>query len=171
MRNKALPALLVIVLIGVFSTHVSLKKEDNGWLMYLDARAVDLPGKLSNSWTRLVTQCKDTQKISKNDPLFTRLDELIKNYSPPDSQSALVASIIAKDDWALAEVEFTKLLPAVVTIQSLTKNPQIKANGVWSGYTQPWESAPIIRTYIKTQIPDLPTHLVDCFEPQSSSFK
>ena len=73
-------------------------------------------------------------------------------------------------DWTLAEVEFEALLPAVVTLQTNNKETKIVPRGIWSGHTKPWMAAPLIRTYLKTQVPEVPFKLLNCLIPRSKSF-
>ena len=73
-------------------------------------------------------------------------------------------------EWTLAEVEFDELLPAVVTLQTRDNETRIVPLGIWSGLTKPWMASPLIRTYLKTQVPEIPKELLNCFAPRSKSF-
>ena len=73
-------------------------------------------------------------------------------------------------EWTLAEVEFEALLPAVVTLQKISNEQKIVPRGIWSGYTKPLMAAPLIRTYLKTQVPEVPVKLLNCLIPRSKSF-
>jgi hypothetical protein len=83
----------------------------------------------------------------------------------------MIASAWSADTWTLVEVEFAGLLPAVVIIQTKENQSFVLANAVWSGYTKPWKSAPFIRKYISSNAHGAPPALINCFEPQSQSFK
>jgi hypothetical protein len=171
MKNKALPTLLLIATIGVVSTHLEWIKTDNGHLLYVDGRAIDVFGHLNNLLTKISRDCRNVENINKNDQVFSQISSVIKEYSPPDSGSAKIASLIQTEGWSLAEVEFNSLLPAVVLLNAQDKVPTIIANGIWSGYTKPFESAPYIRKYIREQVVAAPPNLINCFEPISNSFK
>ena len=171
MKRKALPTLLLIATIGVIASHLDWKVSENGHLLLIDNRPVDLVGMAKNSWNRLSRSCSTVNSVLKDDPLYKSSSDLIKSYSPPDSNSANIASMISSQNWILAEVEFDSLLPAVVLIEGADKEQHIIPNGIWSGYTKPWESAPFIRNYLNTQVTDVPRDLTDCFEPSSQSFK
>jgi hypothetical protein len=71
----------------------------------------------------------------------------------------------------LVEVEFKKLLPAVVLIQKADSEAEIVPNAVWSGYTNPHLPAPFIRKFLIQKLDSPPLALINCFEPQSDSFK
>ena len=114
--------------------------------------------------------CAAVSQLQPTDAKYQRAKLLIKNYSPPNSESAQIASAWTAGEWTLIEVEFTDLLPAVVLIQTKENHSFIVQDAVWSGYTKPWKSAPFIRQYISKNRSDMPTALTDCFEPQSLSF-
>jgi hypothetical protein len=101
---------------------------------------------------------------------FQAIQNAIQSYSPPQSQTAKIASIWTLGEWTLAEVEFEALLPAVVTLQKSSSEQKIMPRGIWSGHTKPWMAAPLIRTYLKTQVPEVPVQLLNCFIPRSKSF-
>jgi hypothetical protein len=101
---------------------------------------------------------------------FLAVQNAIESYSPPQSQSAQIASIWTLGEWTLAEVEFDALLPAVVTLQINNHEHKIVPRGIWSGHTKPWMAAPLIRTYLKAQVPEVPSKLLNCFDPRSKSF-
>jgi hypothetical protein len=171
MKNKALLTLLAIVFIGVANAHLQWRSEENGYLLTIDNRPVDMMGMVDHFWTKTTTDCKKTKLLSEEDQRFKNALALIKGYSPPDSNSAVVSSMTVYENWALVEVEFKELLPAVVLIDSQHDTPEIIQNAVWSGYTNPWKSAPLIGKYMLRQVPNLPLALINCFEPQSESFK
>jgi hypothetical protein len=109
-------------------------------------------------------------QVESGEVTFLATQKAIQAYSPPQSESAKIASIWTVGEWTLAEVEFDALLPAVVTLRTLNSETHIVPRGIWSGYTKPWMAAPLIRTYLKTQVPDMPTDLLNCFAPRSKSF-
>jgi hypothetical protein len=76
-----------------------------------------------------------------------------------------------QSDWAVVELEFDTLQPAVVPVHFQNGVPFIQAKAIWSGLTTPWKSAPFIRHYMGTKLPDIPKDLLNCFEPQSQYFK
>jgi hypothetical protein len=175
LRNKALLPLLALIIVGVVLSHLELKKDDNGTLLLIDNRSIDIRGQLSNLWTGLRRDCSAVQYLTPDQLPYQQVRQLIQTYSPPSSASAKLFTVISTNEWILAEAEFDELLPAVVLIkksaQSTNKQMSIIPNAIWSGYTKPWMAAPYIRQYISHQTPEVPENLTDCFDPQSKSFK
>ena len=172
MKKKVAWTVLGLVLLGVVASHVSWEKKDNGYLLVIDGRDVDLLGKLRNDWNRAQRSCERVLFLTAQDPRYEEVKATIQAYSPPQSNSAKLAGVWAAGDWRLAEAEFDQLLPAVVLMHVVNDAPVIVPHAVWSGYTQPWKAAPHIRRYLALQGGDsVPTDLYDCFEPQSGSFQ
>ena len=166
MKKKVALPLLLIVLVGVIASHISFKAADHSYLMVVDGREIDILGKIQNQWLSHTQNCKGVTEPKESEAPF----QAIQAYSPPQSQSAEIAGIWTLGTWSLAEVEFETLLPAVVTLQTNDSGPQIVPRGIWSGYTKPWMAAPLIRTYLTTQVPEIPSQLINCFDPRSKSF-
>lgn len=162
---------LLGVLLGIFLTHVSWVRKDNGYLLVIDANEFDVLGNMRSSWTKATRNCGDVSRLASQDESYLAAENLIKNYSLPNSKALKIASVWAIDSWILVEVEFSDLLPAVVVIKKTEQGAAIVPNAIWSGYTKPWLAAPHIRQYLYRQASDAPTALFNCFEPQSSSFK
>lgn len=170
MKKKAYLALLAVTLLAVISIHVHWTTNDNGTLLVIDNKPVDFLGTINNQWNRVTRTCSGVTRLSPQEEKFQTAQSLIRNYSPPSSQTAVIAGAWALESWTLVEVEFQDLLPAVVLIQTTDNQTQIVPNAVWSGYTQPWKAAPYIRNYIEQQVPQMPVALTRCFDPQSQSF-
>jgi hypothetical protein len=151
--------------------HMEWTSSENGTLLVIDNRAFDFFGAVDNQWNRLTRSCHTVNRLTATQEKYQSALSLIKNYSPPNSMSAKIASAWSLDTWTLVEVEFADLLPAVVLIHTQNDQPSIVPNAVWSGYTKPWKSAPYIRKYIFKNADGLPQALPDCFEPQSLSFQ
>ena len=170
MKKKVALPLLVIVLIGVIASHISFKSADHSYLMVVDGIEIDVLGKMQNQWLSLTQNCKGVSQLQADQAGFQSVQNAIQSYSPPQSQSAQIAGMWTFGEWTLAEVEFEDLLPAVVTLDFNKHEHQIVPRGIWSGHTQPWMAAPLIRTYLKTQVPEVPSKLLNCFDPLSKSF-
>ncbi len=162
---------LGVVFLGVLLNHFSIKNTENGPLLVVDEREFDLIGDLQNHWTALSSDCSGIQNLGKEEPNYQKVLSTVKAYSPPQSEKAHVQSMWRFQQWYLVELEFDDLLPSVVPIRSGNDAMAIESQSVWSGYTLPWKAAPYIRQYIKGHIPDIPTPLINCFRPQSSSFQ
>ena len=170
MKKKVALPLLAIVLLGVIASHISFKSADHSHLMVVDGIEIDVLGKIQNQWLSYTQNCKDVSQPQAGQANFQAIQNAIQSYSPPQSQSAKIASMWSLGDWTLAEVEFEALLPAVVTLQTNNKETKIVPRGIWSGHTKPWMAAPLIRTYLTTQVPEVPAKLLNCFIPRSKSF-
>jgi hypothetical protein len=170
MRKRVSLTVLGLVLVGVVISHVSWEQKDNGYLLVIDGREVDLLGALRNDWNRAWRSCQRVSLLTAHDPRYVQAKATIQAYSPPQSNAAQLAGVWAAGDWTLAEVEFAQLLPAVVLMQTVNGATAIVPGAVWSGYTQPWKAAPHIRRYLSQQGGAAPRELFDCFEPQSAAF-
>jgi hypothetical protein len=163
--------LLALVICGVLLAHIHVVPTENGTLLSIDGRKVDVLGEIKNHWVTQTRNCKDVTVVSPDMVVYRQAQSLIQAYSPPSSQSAKIASAWSSGSWLLIEVEFDVLLPAVVTLKATSGEFTIVPNAIWSGYTQPWVAAPFIRDYLSRQAPDMPLDLVECFTPQSKSFQ
>ena len=139
--------------------------------MVLDGREIDVAGMAGDQWVRMTRNCSGVLRLGTADKNFKIALSLIRDFSPPHSESVRLAGAWGMDQWVLAEAEFDDLLPAVVLINFSGVEPKIIGNAVWSGYTKPWKAAPFIRDYLVRQAPDVPLSLAACFDPQSLSFK
>ena len=170
MKKKVALPLLAIVLIGVIASHISFKPADHSYLMVVDGIEIDVLGKMQNQWLAITQNCEGVSQPLAGQANFQLIQNALQSYSPPQSQSAQIAGMWTFGEWTLAEVEFETLLPAVVTLQINNNEQKIVPRGIWSGHTKPWIAAPLIRTYLKTQVPELPSKLLNCFDPRSKSF-
>ena len=171
MNKRVALIVLWLVTLGVTSSHVSLVQKENGSLLVVDEREIDIVGEANNQWIRWTRRCDDVLRLSNDDRRYLEVEKTIKAYSPPNSDSAQLASVWTIGEWTLAEVEFKELLPAVVLTKRINDISVIIPNAVWSGYTKPWKAAPYIREYLSKHSPETPTPLLDCFEPQSHAFR
>ena len=166
-----LVGVLLLVVLAVVASHIGWTARDNGTLMVLDGREIDIGGIASDQWTQMTRSCQGVVRLQPADETYQITQRLISEYSPPHSASVRIAGVWAMDKWVVAEAEFAELLPAVVLLDFSGIEPKIISNAVWSGYTKPWKAAPFIRDYLARQVPDLPLPLTRCFDPQSLSFK
>lgn len=171
MHPRVSVPLLALVICGVLLAHLHVVPTENGPLLSIDGRKVDVLGEVNNRWVTLTRNCKDVTVLSPDMVVYRQAQSLIQAYSPPSSQSARIASAWTSGPWLLIEVEFDALLPAVVTLKATDGEFTIVPNAIWSGYTQPWVAAPFIRDYLSRQALDMPIDLVKCFTPQSKSFQ
>ena len=171
MRLRKSLILLTIASVFVLSSHIGWIKGDLGMLLTVDERPVDVIGTFENQLNRLMRSCRSVEQLTVSSKQYQLAQSLIDDYSPPDSKDSKIASIWSMGNWILAEVEFSKLLPAVVLIHKADSEAAIVADAVWSGYTNPHLPAPFIRHFLIQKLDAPPLELINCFEPQSDSFK
>jgi len=157
---------LLLVTLGVFLNHFSFEHKENGYLLMVDGREVDAIGIAQDNWVKLTRNCSRVRSVDAQTYELLTLLQLIRDYSPPASETAHVIQAATTGNWALVEVKFKDLLPAVVLIDQTVQPPQIVPNAIWSGETHPWRPAPFVRQYISNKAPQAPADLLDCFEPQ-----
>jgi hypothetical protein len=155
---------MLLVFVGVFLNHFSVQKKDNGYLLVVDGREVDAVGMFKDQWLVATRNCKHVQAVAPTERKYLEIKQLVQAYSPPNSESAHLVSLMTTANWYLAEVKFKELLPAVVLIQQTDAGLQIVPNAIWSGETHPWRAGPYIRSYISTKVPHAPKAILDCFE-------
>ena len=172
LKNRRISVLvLFLVLVGVILNHLSFKNSENGPLLVIDEREVDVLGEINNRWTSLVTDCSSVKTLNSADNNFQAALKVVQDYSPPQSRNSKVASVWVSGSWLLVESEFEELLPAVVPLKKSENGFQVVQEAVWSGYTRPWKAAPFIRQYISKQASEMPLKLLSCFNPQSNAFR
>ena len=163
--------LLPILSVLVLSSHVGWVRDDLGILLTVDERPIDVVGNFEDQLNRLFRSCRAVERLTTSNKQYQLAQRLIDAYSPPDSSHSKMASVWSMGTWLLAEVEFTELLPAVVLIEKADEQAAILPDAVWSGYTHPHLPAPFIRKFLIQKVDAPPLALINCFEPQSNSFK
>lgn len=171
MNRKVSLILLALVLPVVITTHVSWSQKDNGLMFNVDGRDVDFVGAVKDSWRTKTNTYKSVSELESEDPKFRLIKKAIQSFSPPDSMAIKEIYVWKSGDWAVAEVEFEKLLPAVIPMLILDTNTTVVDDAIWSGITAPWKPGPFIRTYLSQRSIDMPKELLNCFEFQTVSFK
>jgi hypothetical protein len=171
MKRKVSAALLIFLTPIVLLSHVGWSQKDNGLMFNVDGREVDFLGIIQDKWRKTSTSCREVTERPTSDPAQRKLKELIQSYSPPDSTAIKNIHIWSSGTWAVAEVEFESLLPAVVTIKNIDKDAEIIGDAIWSGMTAPWKPGPFIRAYLRQRSGEVPESLLNCFELQTESFK
>lgn len=193
MSKRVSIPVLVLVSLGVFLSHVSWREKDNGYVVVVDEREHDVLGMAQQQWVQLKRNCTRISTFiapstqaqiepaaqASNEPwkgphagpqtsqqaVHHAVQQAVRSYSPPHSSSARVLKLWATEQWALAELAFDGLLPAVVLFKLSGEQAEIVPNAIWSGDTRPWLAVPLIRRYLKEQEPQAPAELLDCFGP------
>ena len=170
--NKKLSVALLLLLVPVVTlTHVSWSEKDNGLMFNVDGRDVDFIGIIKDKWRMATHTCTTVKQLDSEDPKLKMVKTAIQSYSPPDSIPIKVIYVWTSGTWAIAEVEFEKLLPALVVVKNLDTRAIVVEDAIWSGLTAPWKSGPFIRAYLEQKSNETPESLINCFELQTSSFK
>ncbi len=170
MKKRTSLWVLLLLIVAVAASHIGWAARDNGTVMVLDGREIDVAGIASNQWTHMTRNCSGVVRLQPVDKNYQITAKLIRDYSPPHSESVRLSGVVGMDKWVVAEAEFVDLLPAVVLVDFSGGEPKIVSNAVWSGYTKPWKAAPFIRDYLVRQVPGLPRSLAACFDPESHAF-
>lgn len=171
MRLQKSLILLPLVSVLVAGSHLGWHRDDLGMLLTVDERPMDVLGHIDNRINRWTRSCESVHQLNISDARYTLARRLIDEYSPPDSSHSSIAGVWSMGGWMLVEVEFKELLPAVLLIQKADSDAEIVPEAVWSGYTNPHLPAPFIRKFLIQQLDSPPLALINCFDPQSTSFK
>ncbi len=170
--NKKLSIFLLLLFVPVVTLmHVSWSQKDNGLMFNVDGRDVDFVGIMQDKWRIATNSCKTVKQLRSDDPELKIVKTAIQSFSPPDSIPIKVIYVWTSGTWAIAEVEFEKLLPAVVPVKNLDTSATVVGDAIWTGMTIPWKSGPFIRAYLGEKSSDTPETLLSCFELQTDSFK
>jgi hypothetical protein len=166
MKRHVALTVLALTALCVALSHLRWMPTDNGHLLAIDGRAVDVQGWLADTSNRLRRDCTAVHTLSEQDVLHAQALAAVRAYSPPASRSARLQAARRAGPWLLVEVQFDDLLPSVVLMRAVAGRLQIEPQGIWIGQTHPWRSAPLIRSYLARQVPSAPPELLACFEPQ-----
>jgi hypothetical protein len=171
MKKHVALTLLLITTLGVLNAHVDVPSVDGRRFVQTQGQMYDAIGWSEDLWTRSTRNCSQVRALGRTEPMYAQALEVIQAFSPPDSRSARLRQLQQNGDWLLAEVEFDELSPAVVVLQLQGKVVELLPTAIWSGDTQPWRPAPLIRRHLHTQAPLVPQPLLDCLDPQVGLFQ
>jgi hypothetical protein len=171
MRLKKSLILLPLASVLVLSSHIGWIRGDLGLLLTIDDRPIDVVGNFEDKLNKLTRNCGEVKRLTVSNKQYQLAQTLIHDYSPPDSSNSNISSAWSMGTWILVEVEFKELLPAVVMIHKADSDAAIVPDAVWSGYTNPHLPASFIRKFLIQKLDSPPVALINCFEPQSDSFK
>ena len=83
--------------------------------MVVDGIEIDVLGKMQNQWLAYTQNCDGVSQPQAGQANFQAIQNVIQSYSPPQSQTAKIASMWTLGEWTLAEVEFEALLCLLYT--------------------------------------------------------
>lgn len=167
MRRHVGLTVLLVLSVGLTVQHVRVDRQDNGWLLNVYETSLDVQGHIADarsSLQRLTLPCPILHTVPSDTQ--SHILRVIQQHSPPDSASAQLLQVSAAGAWALAEVGFDKLSPAVVLLEFADGIWRIPATGIWSGTTHPWRASPLIRSYLLSRNPRAPAALLHCWQAQ-----
>ncbi len=170
MKRHVALTLLALTTLGILNAHVDLPQVDGRRFVLAQGRLHDPLGWLEDRWNTLRRSCGAVRTIAPSDPTHARVRQAIQAFSPPDSHSAQLVQLLALGPWLLAEVEFAQLSPAVVVLHGAPA-PVVMDGAIWSGSTEPWRPAPLIRQHLRARAPGMPADLAACYTPQQALFK
>jgi hypothetical protein len=160
---------LLFVLIGVIALiHVQWESINGRHMWLIDGHPVDVWGALSNTATRLTRQCQAVRHLQPSDSEYSQALDAIRSDSPPDSDSARFRQLLMVKHWMVAQVEFDRLLEAILVLKSDGSVVSLLPHAMWSGDTAPFNPESTIREYLRAQAPEAPAELLNCFDLQPS---
>jgi len=185
-RSRRLWLLAALAAVSFVLSLVGLERRDDGWLLQLGGRFVDLRGALWAAWQDSTRNCAAVQRLDPEaaqrliGPAAAAV-EALRGFSPPDSASARVwrvdhwplgagepvqpALASSAPAWFVLQADFDGLEPVVVLVRQEKAYTQVVAQGVWSGTTMPWNPAWRIRSFLGDRVPQAPPALLACVDP------
>lgn len=164
MKRRTGLIVLLALAVGLPLTHLELQSDQEGWLLVVDGRPVDVAGQVQEAWIAMTRDCRRVQSLAPGDALWVQALEVLRQHSPPHSRSANIVSALHQDGWLLARVQFNGLQTALVPMQLSPNGATVAERGIWSGETHPYRPRPFIGRYIGARLPDLPRSLLDCMD-------
>jgi hypothetical protein len=171
MKKHVAITLLVLTTLGVLKAHVGFERQDGRYFLNVQGKQHDVLGAFMNQTNKLLRQCRSVQTLDLHSPQAAAALSAIQNFSPPDSNQAHLLGLRQHGPWLLAELAFSTLNPAVVLLKIQPQGVKVVDGAIWSGTTAPWTAAPLIRRYISDRATQVPSDLMDCFDPVGVLFK
>lgn len=165
-KHVALPMAVLMALV-LLDSHVDLVERDGRKALLVNNRLHDVQGWLAETGNRLVRRCD--QPPTPADADARAWLDAVKQFSPPDSLDARLVRSWQLQDWAVVQVHFPHLKPALVVLQN-DPDWQVLPQAVWSGSTAPWRVNDFVRRYLQQQAPAVPAGLLACVEVEPLDF-
>jgi hypothetical protein len=89
MKKRTSVLVLLLVVLAVGASHIGWIARDNGTLMVLDGREIDVAGIADNQWTQFTRNCNGVVRLNPEDKRYQNTAKLISSYSPPHSASVV----------------------------------------------------------------------------------
>jgi len=167
MKKRVALTVALLTAALVFDSHVDLVERDSRTVVQVNGRLHDVQGWLAETGQRLTRRCQAVQTPAPADA--QALLAAVRAYSPPDSADGQLVQAWQLEDWAVAEVHFSRLKPTLVVLQR-APDWRVHPQAVWSGSTAPWRVNDFVRRYLRQQAPDLPGTLLHCVEVEPLRF-
>jgi hypothetical protein len=165
MRRYVGLVILCVLLAGVILNNVRFQHQDRGWLLNVYESPLDVHGFAADQWAKFQREFLNCPALqSHGEQTLSSVVQAIQNYSPPDSASVQLLWLGVLQSWAVAEVWFDTLSPAVIVLKRQDNQWQIADTGIWSGTTYPWRASPFIRQFLSSRNPDVPSRLLYCWQ-------
>jgi hypothetical protein len=162
MKRHVAAILVLLTTAVVVDSHVDWERLDGRRLLAVSGQRFDVQGWAAEQALTWRRDCSALAPLPMDSPAADRVLAVIRQHSQPDSQSARGLQMRLLGDWAVAEVTFDTLKPALVVLRLQGGQWRVQDQAVWSGSTAPWNSAHFVRRYLRQQAPDLPQALLDC---------
>jgi hypothetical protein len=162
MKRHVAAILVLLTTAMVIDSHVDWERLDGRRLLSVSGQRFDVHGWAAEQALTWRRDCSQLAPLPMDNPAADQVLAVIRQHSLPDSQSARGLQIRQLGDWAVAEVAFESLKPALVVLRLLGGQWRVQDRAVWSGSTAPWNSAHFVRRYLHQQAPHLPQALLDC---------
>jgi len=162
MKRHVAAILVLVTSAMVIDSHVDWERLDGRRLLAVSGQRFDVHGWAAEQALAWRRDCSQLTPLPMDNPAADRVLAVIRQHSLPDSQSARGLQIRLLGEWAVAEVTFDTLKPALVVLRLQGGQWRVQDRAVWSGSTAPWNSAHFVRRYLRQQAPDLPQALLDC---------
>lgn len=170
MKRHVAAVVALVTSLVVVDSHVDWVQLDGRGLLNVNGQHWDLLGwsaEQARSWQH---DCGTLPPLPLDSPTARAVLEVIQGHSLPDSQSARGLQLREKNGWAIAEVAFDTLKPALVVVRSQGQAWRVQDQAVWSGATAPWHSGDFVRRYLQRQAPGLPQDLLACIAIDPSRY-
>ncbi|MFY7984266.1 MAG: hypothetical protein ACOVOZ_07880 [Burkholderiaceae bacterium] len=163
-RRTGLIAALAAVLF--LAGLLGVERRDDAWLLQVAGRSMDARGFLWVAWQNAWRGCAPLKRLQPHDPQVLPALEALREFSPPDSRSAVVLQADAwPGGWFVLQAQFDALEPVVVLVRESDGRAQVLPEGVWSSNTRPWNSAWRVRTFLAARATQAPSGLIPCIDP------
>lgn len=158
-------ALGLIAIVAILLSPRIVHRDDR-WLLTVNGVPLDVIGTVVEWWGRQVSDCGLVTALATDTVEAHLALDLLRRYSPPDSESARLIRVDSTNGWLLVEAGFDALPPVLALMRSDPRRSMPAAiRAVWSGSAYPWRLVPFAAEYLGARAPDAPPELIRCARP------